>query len=84
MSKRPFPAAFATLPYSVRGRAAMGKLKAIGCRRFYRIRENRRLVHVVIPYRLKGTMISVIGIRSDLDGTSRPLIDAIQAQGVSL
>lgn len=51
---------------------------------FDRFRESRRLVNVVVPYRLRGTMISVIGIRSDLHGTSRPLIDAIHAEGVPL
>lgn len=51
---------------------------------FDRHQESRRLIHVVVPYRLRGTMISVIGIRSDLHGTSRPLIDAIHAEGVPL
>jgi predicted nucleotidyltransferase len=51
---------------------------------FDRHQEGRRLINVVVPYRLRGTMISVIGIRSDLHGTSRPLIDAIHAEGVRI
>ncbi len=51
---------------------------------FDRSRESRRLVQIAIPYRLGGAMISVIGIRSDLHCTSRPLIDAIHADGVRI
>lgn len=51
---------------------------------FDRRTESRKLVAATIRFRFAGQMISAIGICTDRIGTSRPLLDSIDREGVRI
>jgi predicted nucleotidyltransferase len=51
---------------------------------FDRTAESRKLVGLTIRHRLAGHMISAVGIRTDRVGTSRPLLDLIDREGLRI